>query len=341
MTLLRASHLFCILAFACLILNGNVCFAVASPLQGIVVDFAVQVGADSDEDEDDDEEFENDEDFMNNPWRIDERKLFAAKRFQLERQFAIKIVEIDNVCGLDKKQKLKLKIASKGAVEKALTAFTKQWNEQLKQFGNFNQQQNNDDEKKKKRKKKKKKRFVVNKVDEIDPQVFQMMDQNFMGGVVKPDVAEVPMWHRTVKKMLNDEQKKKLEARVEELKLARRNSRADSFIAIMRSKLALSDSQLDEFDKLVRPNFLKKDIETNWQYEHMATLYLGSKFNKTKMKKLLSEDQYLILRLTVKPSETYAAFFGDNGNFAVARARVNAGPENFLFEVLDVFFTSL
>ena len=73
----------------------------------------------------------------------------------------------------------------------------------------------------------------------------------------------------------------------------------------------------------------------------MATLYLGSKFNKTKMKKLLSEDQYLILRLTVKPSETYAAFFGDNGNFAVARARVNAGPENFLFEVLDVFFTSL
>ena len=70
--------------------------------------------ADEDEDEDEDE-FEDEEGFKNNPWQIDERKLFAAKKFALANEFAMKIKQIDNICKLDQKQKLKLDIASKGA----------------------------------------------------------------------------------------------------------------------------------------------------------------------------------------------------------------------------------
>lgn len=336
MTLLRLPHLYLVCTFAFMVLEGTACLAAPLIQQAVVV--AIQEDDDSDDEEDDDE-FEDEADFKNNPWQIDERKLFAAKKFQLSRQFAVKIVQIDNICGLDKKQKLKLKVASKGAVEKALVAFTKQWKQQLQQFGNFNQQNDDDDDKKKKKQKKKKKRFVVNKVEEIDPQVFQMLDTNFMGGVVKPDAANVPMWTRTVKKVLDDEQQKKLDAHFEVLKLAKCNARADSFIANMRSKLALSDSQLEEFDKLVRPGFLKKDIETNWQYDSMATMYLGSKHDKKEMKKLLSEDQNLALKLALKPAEGYAAFFGDNGNVRIGQAV--AVQDNVVFALLDRFFTNL
>ena len=103
-------------------------------------------------------------------------------------------------------------------------------------------------------------------------------------------------------------------------------------------KLALSDSQLEEFDKLVRPSFLKKDIETNWQYDSMATMYLGSKHDKKKMKKLLSEDQNLALKLAVKPAEGYAGFFGDNGGNVGMAVAVE---ENMAFTILGAMFEGL
>ena len=87
-----------------------------------------QAEADEDEDEEeDDDEFEDEEDFKNNPWQIDERKLFAAKKFALTNEFAMKVKQIDNICSLDKKQKLKLEIACKGATEKALEGYVKEW----------------------------------------------------------------------------------------------------------------------------------------------------------------------------------------------------------------------
>jgi hypothetical protein len=345
MILLRSQQLVFVIACAILMVHEATCIAAPRGQQVVFVEEvaveAEQEEAGSDEEDEDEDEFEEEGEFNNNPWQVDERKLFAAKKFQLENQFAVKVVQMDNVCGLDKKQKLKLKIACKGATEKALVKFEKQWREQMKQFGGFNMQNDDeeDEEKKKKKRKRKKKRFVVKKVADIDAQVFQMLDQNFLGGVVKPDVTEVAMWKRTVKKVLSEEQQEKLKAHDKKLKLAKRNARADSFIANMRSKLALSDKQLDEFDTLVRPNFLKSDIEVNWNYDAMATLYLGSKYDKKKMKSLLSNEQNLVLEITVKPAEGYAGFFGDNANVVVGQAV--AVQQNVVFEIFDDLFRAV
>ena len=329
MILIRISQLFFVLVLALGVLLGPACFA--APL------IPQEVKLEIDGIDDDEEEFEDEEEFKNNPWQLDERKLFAAKKFQLINKFAVKVAQIDSICGLDKKQQLKLKIASKGATEEALDKFEKQWREQMKNFGGFNQAiDNDDDDKKKKRKKKKKKRIVIKKVDEIDAQVMQMLEGNMFGGTAMKDGIDVPVWNKTVEKVLDAEQQKKFKAHVEKLKLARRDARADAFVSSMRLELALSDSQVKEFDKLVRPAFLKKDIDVNWQYDSMATLYFGSKYNKKKMKELLSEEQYLILTLRLKPAESYSYMFGDNVAVEVA-----VGPETYVVTLLETVFGGL
>ena len=329
MILIRISQLFFVLVLALGVLLGPACFA--APL------IPQEVKLEIDGIDDDEEEFEDEEEFKNNPWQLDERKLFAAKKFQLINKFAVKVAQIDSICGLDKKQQLKLKIASKGATEEALDKFEKQWREQMKNFGGFNQAiDNDDDDKKKKRKKKKKKRIVIKKVDEIDAQVMQMLEGNMFGGTAMKDGIDVPVWNKTVEKVLDAEQQKKFKAHVKKLKLARREVRADAFVSSMRLELALSDSQVKEFDKLVRPAFLKKDIDVNWQYDSMATLYFGSKYNKKKMKELLSEEQYLILTLRLKPAETYSYMFGDN-----VAVKVDVGPQTYVVKLLETVFGGL
>ena len=331
MILILISQLFFVLVLALGVLLGPACFA--APL------IPQEVKLEIDGIDDDEEEFEDEEEFKNNPWQLDERKLFAAKKFQLINKFAVKVAQIDSICGLDKKQQLKLKIASKGATEEALDKFEKQWREQMKNFGGFNQANDDDDDddkKKKKRKKKKKKRIVIKKVDEIDAQVMQMLEGNMFGGTAMKDGIDVPVWNKTVEKVLDAEQQKKFKAHVKKLKLARRDARADAFVSSMRLELALSDSQVKEFDKLVRPAFLKKDIDVNWQYDSMATLYFGSKYNKKKMKELLSEEQYLILTLRLKPAETYSYMFGDN-----VAVKVDVGPQTYVVKLLETVFGGL
>lgn len=305
----------------------------ASVASAQVVDMAIEF---QDEDEDDDEDDE--EDFMNNPWQIDERKMFAAKKFQLSNEFALKMKQIDDLCGLDKKQKLKLSIASKGATEKALDAFKKQWEQQLGQFGG----QFGGNKKKKKKKRKKKKQIVIKNIDEVDAQILQMLDQSFIGGIVKQDTSDVDLWRRTIKKVLNEEQRKKLDAQIESQKLARKNARADSFITEMKGKLVLADDQIKKFDELVRPAFMKKDINVTWQYEFMATLYLGSLHDKKEMKKLLSKEQHTALQITLKPAEGYAGFFGDNNNMVVGQVVAANDPvEWILGEAIGNFLDNL
>jgi hypothetical protein len=334
--IVRIRSLLLVLLFAALVLPLALTNAAAC-IQVVKVAQQAQDEENDSADSDEDEEFEDDEDFMNNPWRVDERKLFAAKKFQLTNQFALKVTQIENICGeLDKKQKLKINIACKGATEEALEKFKKAWKEQMKQFGN-QFQANNDDKEKKKKRKKKKKRFVVKKIDEIDAQTMQMMDISMFGGVQKQDYTDVPRWKRSVKKVLNEEQRNKFDAHIKKLKLAKRNARAETFLADMKLRLALTDDQVEEFDDLVRPAFLKKDVEISWNYEGMATLYLGSKHDKKKMKKLLSEEQHLLLTLAVKPAEGYAHMFGDN-NVVVQRQVVAEAPIlGFLGEMLDAF----
>lgn len=336
--LIRSSLI--VLLFASLILlldQSN-----ASAIQVVAVAQKVESEDSSDQDESDDEdeeeEFEDDEDFRNNPWQIDERKLFAAKKFQLTNQFALKVKQIENICGeLDKKQKLKIEIACKGATEEALEKFIKSWKDQMKQFGNqFQANDDDEDDDGKNKRKKKRRRFVVKKIEDIDAQVMQMLDTSMFGGIQKQDFTDVPRWNRTFRKLLNKDQQKKFDAHIKKLKLAKRNARAETFLADMRLRLSLSEDQLEEFDKLVRPAFLNKDIDVSWNYEAMATLYLGSKYDKKKMKELLSEEQHLLLKLAVKPAEAYAGMFGDNNVVVVGRQAAFDDPiTRFLSSILD------
>ena len=250
-----------------------------------------------DEDEEVEEEVEKLNDLRMVLWQDDDRKRIAAKKFQLSRQYAVKIAEIDRVCGLDENQKVKLEVASKGATEEALESFEKQWKEQ-NPFGELvaNINNDNDDDKKKKP-------IAINDVDEIDTQTLLDLAAKKSRNRKKLVGIDVPIWNRAVESVLDDEQQKKFKAHAEKQQLAKGNARADAFVASMRIELSLSDSQLDEFDKLVRPTFLERDIDVNWQHDFIGTLYLGSKHDKKKMKKLLSEDQYSILTLVLKPAK--------------------------------------
>ena len=282
---IRIPHLFFVFALA-LVFHGQACFAAPLIPQGLPVAEMPPV-----------EELEEVVDMLITVRQADDRKLIAAKKFQLTRQYAVKIAEIDRVCGLDENQKVKLEVASKGATEETLESFEKQWKKQ-NLFGELvaNINNDNDDDKKKKP-------IAINDVDEIDTQTLLDLAWKKSRNRKKLVGIDVPIWNRAVESVLDDEQQKKFKAHAEKQKLARGNARADAFVASMRIELSLSDSQLDEFDKLVRPTFLERDIDVNWQYDFIGTLYLGSKHDKKKMKKLLSEDQYSILTLVLKPAK--------------------------------------
>ena len=282
---IRIPHLFFVFALA-LVFHGQACFAAPLIPQGLPVAEMPPV-----------EELEEVVDMLITVRQADDRKRIAAKKFQLSRQYAVKIAEIDRVCGLDENQKVKLEVASKGATEEALESFEKQWKEQ-NPFGELvaNINNDNDDDKKKKP-------IAINDVDEIDTQTLLDLAAKKSRNRKKLVGIDVPIWNRAVESVLDDEQQKKFKVHAEKQKLARGNARADAFVASMRIELSLSDSQLDEFDKLVRPTFLERDIDVNWQHDFIGTLYLGSKYDKKKMKKLLSEDQYSILTLVLKPAK--------------------------------------
>ena len=293
---IRIPHLFFVFALA-LVFHGQACFAAPLIPQGLPVAEMPPVEGLEDEDEEVEEEVEKLNDLRMVLRQDDDRKRIAAKKFQLSRQYAVKIAEIDRVCGLDEKQKIKLEVASKGATGEALESFAKQRKEQNNFGGFFGRIGNDDDDKKKK------KPIVVNDVDEIDKHTLMDLAGKTSRNRKKLVGIDVPLWNRAVESVLDDEQQKKFKAHVEKQKFARGNARADAFVASMRIELSLSDSQLDEFDKLVRPTFLERDINVNWQHDFIGTLYLGSKHDKKKMKKLLSEDQYSILTLVLKPAK--------------------------------------
>ena len=248
---IRIPHLFFVFALA-LVFHGQACFAAPLIPQGLPV--AEMPPVEGLEDEDEDEEVEEEVEKLNDLRMVlrqdDDRKRIAAKKFQLSRQYAVKIAEIDRVCGLDEKQKIKLEVASKGATGEALESFAKQRKEQINFGGFFGRIGNDDDDKKKK------KPIVVNDVDEIDKHTLMDLAGKTSRNRKKLVGIDVPLWNRAVESVLDDEQQKKFKAHVEKQKLARGNARADAFVASMRIELSLSDSQLDEFDKLVRPTFL-------------------------------------------------------------------------------------
>ena len=132
---IRIPHLFFVFALA-LVFHGQACFAAPLIPQGLPVAEMPPVEGLEDEDEEVEEEVEKLNDLRMVLRQDDDRKRIAAKKFQLSRQYAVKIAEIDRVCGLDEKQKIKLEVASKGATGEALESFAKQRKEQ-NNFGGF------------------------------------------------------------------------------------------------------------------------------------------------------------------------------------------------------------
>ena len=260
--------------------------------------------------EEDDEDEDDEELVQNNPWGFDQRKLDAAQHFFFRKMFAIEVSKIKSICDLDKKQALKLKVASKGAVKKEYKAWKKKWDEQMKQFGMV---VNEDGERKKK---KKRKELVIEDADDIADEVMQFLNNPsmFNGGAEEARKAiDSGFWRKTVRGVLEPEQFEKYESFLAERKKAHISAKIDAFILRMQEDLGLTEEQSKQYDALIRPKMEKAPVAPGY-YESYVFQYYATKYNKKKMKALLDEDQYQMMKMLLGPSKTYGAMFDQQAN---------------------------
>lgn len=304
-----------VLLFACFLLLSNPTGAFGCPIVPQVIEVVDEVAADesgdqeaSDEDGDDDDDWVEVQD---NPWGVDERKMKAAKLFWLKKAFEIEIQKIKLVCELDKKQALKLKIASKGAAKKELEVWHETWTKQMKQFQGMNFGGVGEGKKKKRNQEE----LVIDDADQIDEMTMQFMDNsNMMFGQFEEDRKAVDsrFWIKTVQGVLTAEQNEKYGAYVQQRKDAHVAAKIDAFIARMQMDLALTDEQVTKYDALVRPSMEKAPLLSGY-YEAFAFQYFATKYDEAKMRSLLNEDQFQMMKMILGPSKTYGAMFDQGG----------------------------
>jgi hypothetical protein len=289
-------------------------------------------------DDDDGDDDAGEELVQNNPWGIDDRKMQAAQRFWFQKAFLIEVQKIKMVCELDKKQALKLKIASKGAAKKELKTWQEKWNKQMKQFQGMNfggVAQNL-------QKKRKRKELVIEDADEIDAQTMQFLNNtNMFGGATEEaqKAIDSDFWRSTVKGVLTDAQYSKYKTYLDERKQAHISAKIDAFIAKMREDLALTDEQTQKYDALVRPSMENAPIAPGY-YEMFVFHYYATKYNKQKMKAVLDDDQFQMMKMILGPSKAYGAMFdqqANNNNDPFVEQQIGGVALEIAGEVLDGF----
>jgi hypothetical protein len=263
---------------------------------------------------------------QDNPWGVDERKMKAAKLFWFQKAFRIEVQKIKMVCELDKKQALKLKIASKGAAKKEMEVWLKKWTQQMKQFQEMNFGNAGPVQKKKKQNQEE---LVINDADEIDEQAMQFMDNSsMMFGEFEEErkAVDSQFWIKTVRGVLTPEQNDKYLAFLKQRNDAHIAAKIDAFVARMQLELALTDDQAAKYDALVRPAMEKAPILSGY-YETFAFQYYATQYDEEKMKSLLNEDQFQMMKMVLGPSKGYGAMLDQDGfeDAGVVGFEVNVG----------------
>lgn len=256
---------------------------------------------------DDEEDEQEEEGFVQNffmDWNTTEGKVVGARRFILRQEFQIEIDRINGVCKLQPKQLNKLAIASKGGVKKAL----KDWQQKtLARFEAFNGNQENDVEREPVEEEK------YTDISAIDDQTLQLADNGFFGDVQNDTVANNSLWKKTLNSTLSKEQKDAWKAFITEQREVKREMMADATIASLNLKIGLTAEQKVEFTELVRPEILEAKLEmvenVASQYENYLYLYYASKVKNSKLKKILTESQMQLWKLTVSTAKQYGSLF--------------------------------
>ena len=286
---------------------------------------AETVVAEQVDDDDDDDDFEAVA--IANPFGIDSRTLLAAKKFQLTQLFAVEVEELLSVCKLDKKQALKLRVATKGAVKKLSADWVKKNNRQMGAMGgnaNANKKKKDDEEE-----------LVIEDADEIDQMTMQAITMNMFGP--NPYQAEDPresrFWKKTIASVLTIEQRDKVKTLRAEREKIKREALTDYLVQSMAVELGMGKTQTAKFDDIIRPVLASAEIDCISMYEPYLMYYYASKADETKMKELLSPAQLQEWKIFLLPSKQIGEMIEGGGN---QFAQVNGGQRGFWEGVDDV-----
>ena len=253
------------------------------------------------EEEEAEGEEENEDPIQNNPFGVDERKLYAAELFWLRKMFAVEVFKIKSVCDLDEKQTQKLKVAVKGAAKTEFAAWEKEWNDLVKDYDDnpFNNAP--------KKRQRNRKGIVIEDADEIDPEIIgRVCELNLFDHTAEPNrkAIDSSFWRKTVKSVLEPEQFEKYDAYLQERKKAHLDARINAFLLRMKKDLGMSDEQSKQYDALIRPEMEKAQIIPGY-YETFVFQSYATKYDQTKMKLVLNKDQYQLMKMLLSLSKSY------------------------------------
>ncbi len=248
--------------------------------------------------EDLDEEDEPDAVDMINNWGTSKEKVYGAKKFLLEQDFAVEVEQVIEVCDLNDRQLKRLKIASKGAIKKAFEKWKKTG---LQQFGMALGNAGNEDDEEQEEE------------EEITPEVYtdaddiDMQTMQLAGGMMNPFQNEIPtnskFWKKALKASIGDEQHQILMKHRADRDQLKREKNVAAAVEAFAFELRLSDEQKQAFSELVSPKMLKARTDIGPLYEQYVLYYYASKASKSKLKKILSKAQLQKWKSAIGPAK--------------------------------------
>ena len=232
------------------------------------------------------------------PGGMDMNKLRAVKLFSLRQQFAVRVLEIDQACTLNDKQRRKLTIAAKGVSRKALA----QWEKEFKKLGMFNAFGGNP-----KLKKDDEEEIVINDADEVDTMTLNRVEGwGISRGLQDP--LEHKFWKNILASTLNETQRSQWKQHCETREKALRKSQIDLFVLTTKIQLALDEKQTQAIRKLVQKE--RDDLEylsKGTLIEGYIAFYVATKIDEKKLKKLLKPAQHQKWKMHMIPFKSMGA----------------------------------
>lgn len=222
-------------------------------------------------------------------------KQLKQKKKAAENRIAMRLADIDSACQLTDAQQKKLIVASKGAVKSFMTKATAETKKAARQIG-FKFEPDNPPK--------------VPEEDDDDKnlaigQIFIEREVANDASVLK--VENEKIWRMTIKKILNEDQKKRLQPWTEERAIARQKAAVGNFIARVDLKLLLSPEQREKLTEWIDKKYgerLAANIDNGTHLEVRGFVQLNQNqdfppavLNKT-VAKILSRPQRDVWSMT-------------------------------------------
>ena len=242
---------------------------------------------------------------VGNPWGVEPKKMLAAKHFQLSQIFQVEVDQIEQVCQLDKKQLLKLKIGAKGAVKKLAEQWQKTAGQQFGMAAAVELELDADVEGEKSETPETDQETIeITDADQIDEMTMQLVMTDQMGNPFKtPRPTESDIWTKMIRGVLTDGQSQTWTDFQRDQAVAKRTAMIAFVVASLTQELALSADQRTTLESLVTPQLATAEIKCIGFYEAYVMYYHVSKVSKKDLQGFLSPAQYQQFQLFVAPSK--------------------------------------